>query len=99
MADFYISDASPINWRQSGAAKIAQNCQNLLCTFWHEIAYERSKGMDPEIVDLPLPQAKQKMKAEIYRVLGDYEPRAKILSVQVTGEESGDLHFNVGLRI
>lgn len=99
MAEYYINDTTPIDWNLRGAEKIAQNCQILLCTFLFEVAYERAKGMDPVIVDLPLPDAIRKMKSEVYRVIRTYEPRAKVMSVNVWGEESGDLHFTVGLDI
>ena len=98
---YYITNgnALSIDWNARGAAKIAQNCQNLLCTWLYEVAYERTKGIDPEIVDMPIEAARQKMRSEIYRVLRTYEPRAEIVSVKVTGEEPGDLLFYVGLNI
>lgn len=98
---YYITNTNglQIDWNTRGSAKIAQNCQNLLCIWLYEVAYERTKGIDPEIVDLPLEEARQKMRSEIYRVLRTYEPRAEIASVKVAGEEPGDLLFFVGLNI
>ncbi len=98
--DYIIGTArSPIDWNVRGTARIAQNAQNLLCTWMYEVAYERTKGVDPRIVDLPFEQAKIKMKSEIYRVIGTYEPLAEIKDIFVDGTNIGDMRVEVALDI
>ncbi len=88
-----------IDWSARGKERITQNIKNLLTTMRYEIAYDRTLGIDPSIIDKPLPQATALYTAEIYRVIADYEPRAKVREVKITTDGEGNMQAKVVIEL
>jgi len=98
----YIIDTSDsnLNWNAKGNERIAQNVRNLLRTWRYEVAFDRTRGLEPSILDKPLNEAIALYTAEVYRVVQDYEPNAQVKSVQFIGlDDEGNLQFRVVIEI
>lgn len=83
-----------INWNATGAERIRQNVKNLINTNRYDVAFMRLMGMDAALVDMPLGIIKGKIISNIYDLVKNYEPRAKITSADVYFE-GGELKYKV----
>lgn len=89
-----------INWGARGAEEIVQNCLTLIMTHKYEVAYDRTLGISPDYVDMPLQGAVAFVTAQIYKVISEREPRATVQDVQFLGvDEDGNLDFRVVIDI
>lgn len=82
---------APLNWNATGDERILQNIRNLISTWRYEVAYDRTKGLDPGMLDKPAESAQALYIAEIYRLIETYEPNAalkdvKLLSINPDGQ-------------
>ncbi len=94
------ADSSPLDWNASGDARIVQNVRNLIRTWRYEVAFDRTRGVDPAILDRPAPEAAARYTAEVARLIRDYEPRATLVSCEWTGlDDEGQLIFQVVIEI
>jgi len=97
-----IDTSKPVqlNWDASGIERIAQNVRNLISTWRYEVAYNRTLGIDTSILDKPADVAAALYIAEIYRLISDYEPRATVKEVQITGiNDEGNMQFRVVIEV
>ncbi len=95
-----FSNDSNINWTAKGVERILQNVKNLMNTWRYEIAYDRTLGIDPAILDMPQDKAIARYTAEIYRLVNTNEPRANVKSVTYTGSDGeGNMNFKVVVEI
>jgi len=99
----YILDTSQnvdLNWAAKDDERIAQNILNLLRTWRYEVGFDRTRGLDPAILDKPMSEAVALYTAEIYRLVADYEPRAMLKSVTFSGaDDEGNLQVKVVVEI
>lgn len=79
-----------IDWNAKGNERKAQNVANLINTYRYEIAYDRTKGMDPEIIDKPLHQMVNKFSSEVYRLISVYQPNVTVTEISpvVIGDDT-----------
>jgi len=102
VASYEIDTSKPVklDWAAKGVDRILQNVLNAISTFRYEVAYARTRGMDPAIQDRPAPIAAKLYASEIYRVVPEEEPRATVQEVQPIGiDEEGNLQFKVVIDI
>ena len=101
MAEYVISTSNPVlNWTATGNERIVQNVLNLIRTFRYSVGYDRTRGINPAVVDMPLNEAVMVYTAEIYRVVELYEPRATVTSVSFSGlDDDGNMDFEVAIEI
>lgn len=101
LAEYVISTSSPVlNWNATGNERIIQNVLNLIRTFRYAVGYDRTRGINPAVVDKPLNEAVMIYTAEIYRVVELYEPRATVKSVSFSGlDDDGNMDFEVAIEI
>jgi len=100
--EYFIDTGQPhnINWSASDEQRIIQNVQNLINTWKYEVAYNRVMGMDPTLLDQPLDIAVAMYTSEVFRLVSDYEPRAKVTEVGFSGiDDDGNMQFKVVLEI
>lgn len=99
----YVIDTlnpSALNWRASGNERIIRNVLNLIRTFRYDVGYDRTRGIDPSVVDKPLEEAAMVYISEIYRVVELYEPRVTVKEVRFTGADTeGNMQFRVVIEI
>jgi phage baseplate assembly protein W len=100
--ELVIDTSAPaaLDWAAAGVARIAQNVRNLISTFRYEVAYDRTLGIDPALLDKPAETAAAQYIAEVYRVVSLYEPRAMVKDVRFTGVDTdGNMQFQVVVEI
>ena len=75
--DFYPSDVYH---------EIIQNIKIICSTPKYSVPLDRAFGIDASILDRPLNYAQAKLSAEIIEAINNYEPRAKVKSVNFSGD-------------
>lgn len=89
-----------LNWAAKGAERIAQNVLSLLSTWRYEVAYDRTMGLHPGILDMPADKASALFIAEAHRIIPFYEPRAIIKEIQFLGvDDDGQMQHRVVIEI
>lgn len=79
--------------------EIFQNVRMILTTTKYSVPLDRLFGLDPSIVDMPMPAAQAKLTAEIVRAIHKYEPRCRVVRVWYDGNMDGRLIPTVRIRI
>lgn len=78
--------------------EIMRNARVIVTTLEGEVPYDRSFGLNPEILDLPLNEARDLYMVECITKMRKYEPRASVENVSFTFDEmSGKLYPKVVL--
>ena len=70
----------------STAEEIIQCVRCILATAKGTVFCYRDFGIDVELIDKPLPVAKNKFLSEVVRAINRYEPRAKVKKIRWTGD-------------
>lgn len=99
---YEIDTSKPINlnWNAKGDERILQNVINLINTWKYEVAYNRNKGIETSIVDKTHDVSAALYVAEVFRVVGEYEPRATVKEVKYVGvDDNGNMQFKVVVDI
>ena len=101
MSSYTIDTSDPnLDWQASSDERIIQNVLNLIRTFRYEVGYDRTRGINPDVVDKPLQEAIALYTSEIFRVVDLYEPRATVNSVKFIDVDSeGNMQFKVAIEI
>ena len=88
------------NWAASGTDRVVQNVLNLISLIRYEVAYNRTLGISPDIVDRPSDEAAAAYISEIVRVVEQNEPRATIQEIAYTGTTpTGEMNIRVVMDI
>ncbi len=98
----YVINTNNVNidWNSTGAERKLQNIANLINTFRYEVAYDRTKGLNPEILDKPALDSIPLYTAEIYRIIETYEPGVRLTRVTPTNIDAyGQINFEVVVEI
>ena len=66
--------------------RTVQNAKNLIMCRRGEIPYDRQRGLDPAVADLPLPELREAILPELDRVML-WEPDAEVVDASVTLED------------
>ena len=101
MAKYLVTDApgGEIEFEtRDDTARILQNVKNLMMLRMGELPYDRMRGIDPAIYDLGLVEANEKILPELDRVMG-WEPRATVMSAQVTKDLNGETRISAEVEI
>lgn len=89
-----------INWGAVGVERVLQNVQNLLSLTAYEIAFDRTRGLPADLVDMPAGEASCQFIARATEQLQRFEPRAKILNSALVGVTAdGQLNFEVVIDV
>ncbi|MTI49711.1 MAG: GPW/gp25 family protein [Firmicutes bacterium] len=89
-----------VNWKAKGDERIVQNVQNLISTFRYEVGFDRTKGVDPRLLDMESNEAMALYISEIYRLVETHEPRAKVIKVTPNDiTPYGDVNAKVVIEI
>lgn len=83
----------------SRVVEIIQNVRTILSTSKYTVPLDREFGLDPSIVDLPMPAAQAKLTAEIIATIHRYEPRCRVVRVYYEGDLDGRLSPIIRIRI
>lgn len=70
--------------------RTVQNCKNLLMCRMGEIPYDRQRGVDPALFDMPLSDAEELLLPELDRVML-WEPDAEVVSGRFDRDDAGKM--------
>lgn len=79
--------------------EILRNAKVVLSTVKGQVVLDRDFGMDPDILDLPIPEAETRFMVLAIQLLRVYEPRAAIQTVTFDGDSNGKLIPKVVIEI
>lgn len=90
----------PINFESNKnmLQRTLQNAKNLIMCRMGEVPYDRKRGIDPALFDMPIIDVNEQLMPEIDRVLG-WEPDAEAVSAVATRDENGDTVITVVVDI
>ena len=100
MAKYQIDNsASHIDFQTGDMRKrTLQNAKNLLMCRKGEVPYDRYRGFDPALFDLPIDKLREALVPELDRVMM-WEPDVKVLEAEATLLENGDVYIKVILEL
>lgn len=75
-----------------------QNCKNLLMAHMGEVPYDRYRGFDPALYDLPMSKLKAELMPELDRMLM-WEPDAKVVKADAKVDKDGKVIITVIVEI
>lgn len=94
MAYYEIDNTkAPIDFecnKEGNTERTLQNCKNLLMCRMGEVPYDRRRGLNPAVFDMPLPELNNVILSEVDRVLA-WEPDAKAVSARAYRDGNGEL--------
>ena len=79
-------------------ARTIQNAKNLLMTEMGEVPYDRYRGFDASLYDLPIGALRERLLPEIDRVML-WEPDVEVLGAECTLDENSRAIIEVTLTI
>lgn len=93
---------APIDFEETDLIKrTLQNAKNLLMCKMGEVPYNRYRGVDPTLFDLPLPSMRMELLPELDRVMM-LEPDVNVVDAEATILPNGETYIkvivNVGIR-
>ena len=80
------------------AARIVQNVKNLFLTRMGEVPYDRQRGFDPTLYDLPIHEFRDILMEELDRVLL-WEPYAEVVSAKILRTELTQIMFEAVIEV
>lgn len=75
----------------NGAPNVCAN--NLLRMVRGEVPFERVKGLDPRLIDKPLPSVGAELEADAEWLLETYEPRVQFNGIKLMPDDSANGGF------
>ena len=91
MAQYEITNLpEPIDFECSDSQllRTLQNAKNLLMCKRGEVPFDRQRGLDPALYDLPIAEASARLMPELDRVML-WEPDVEVVSGSIEREASG----------
>lgn len=91
---------SPINFESNNdiLQRTLQNVKNLLMCRMGEVPYDRMRGINPALFDMPINKVNEQLMPEIDRVLG-WEPDAEAVSAVAAQDENSDTVITVVVEV
>ena len=78
--------------------RTVQNAKNLIMCRMGEVPYDRYRGFDPALFDLPLPQMQEKLMPELDRVLL-WEPDCEVISATCTIDDDDNVIIKATIEV
>lgn len=100
MAVYVIDNRpAPIEFEDGDAAEqTIRNCKNLLMCKMGEIPFDRLRGFDPALMDLPMEQFRAELLPEIDRVI-TWECDAEVIDATCGFDAKGELIISVTIEV
>lgn len=100
MAKYQIDNvASPINFqRKDIVLRTLQNAKNLLMCRMGEVPYDRYRGFDPALFELPIQRMQEELMPELDRLML-WEPDAEVVEAEATLLPDGETYIKVILEL
>lgn len=71
-----------------------QNAKNLIMCRMGEVPYDRYRGFNPQLFDLPIEEFRDELIPELNRIMM-WEPDISVVSAEATLDESGEVYILV----
>lgn len=96
MALFQIDNVpSPIDFQESDFVKrTLQNAKNLLMCRMGEVPYDRYRGFDASLYDLPIERLREELLPELDRLMM-WEPDVEVADAEATLFKDGSVYIKV----
>ena len=100
MALYQIDNiASPIDFQESDLVlRTLQNAKNLLMCRMGEVPYDRWRGFDPALNDLPMDQMRNELLPELDRIML-WEPDVEAVDAEATLTPDGETYIRVTIEV
>ena len=100
MARYEIDNIpAPIDFEADGIIqRTLQNAKNLLMCRMFEVPYDRYRGLDPDLFDLPIGQMRTELIPELDRLM-TYEPDVEVVDAQAKLLDDGSTYIRVVLEV
>lgn len=101
MAIYEINNLpAPVRFGGTNATleRTLQNAKNLLMTRKGEVPYDRLRGFDQALYDLPIVKFREALLPELDRVMM-WEPDAEVAYAECDADRRGNVVIRVGLEI
>lgn len=100
MAQYQIDNvAYPINWEeQDQIQRTLRNAKNLLMCRMGEVPYDRLRGFDNGLFDLPTDQMREELLPELDRVML-WAPDVEVVDAEATLMEDGGTYIRVTVEV
>lgn len=100
MALYQIDNiASPIDFQESDLVlRTLQNAKNLLMCRMGEVPYDRLRGFDPALYDLPIQALREVLPRELDRVM-TWEPDVDVIESEATLMPDGSVYIKCILNV
>ncbi|MBQ6274486.1 MAG: hypothetical protein IJK63_09710 [Oscillospiraceae bacterium] len=100
MARYQIDNLpAPIDFQATDKTlRRLQNAKNLLMCRMGEVPFDRFRGFDTTLLELPLPELRTELLPELDRLM-IWEPGAEVVSAEATLLTGGELYIKVILEI
>lgn len=100
MAQYQIDNvASPIDFQESDIImRTLQNAKNLLMCGMGEVPYDRYRGFDRALFDLPFEEFEAELIPELDRVM-EWEPDVEVVDAEATLFDDGSIYIKVILEV
>ncbi len=96
MAQYQIDNVNyPIDFQEDDILmRTLQNAKNLLMCKMGEVPYDRLRGVDPAIFDLPINELREELLPELDRVM-EWEPDVEVVDAEATLRDNGETYIKV----
>lgn len=100
MAQYQIDNiASPIDFQEDDVIlRAVQNAKNLLMCRMGEVPYDRYRGIDPALFDLPITELQNELLPELDRLML-WEPDVEVADAEATLLDDGSVYIKVILEV
>ena len=101
MAIFEIDNRpAPIDFECNDDAimRTVQNAKNLMMCRMGEVPYDRYRGFDPELFDLPISQFREKLLPELDRVML-WEPDCEVTGATCSIDDNGEIYIKATIEV
>ena len=102
MARYEIDNRpSPTEFECEGSAMLQrtiQNAKNLLLCRMGEVPFDRYRGFNPALLELPIDKLRMQLIPELDRVMM-WEPDVEVADAEATLDENGEVYIRVILEI
>ena len=101
MAQYIITNRpAPIDFECNNEIilRTLQNAKNLLMCRMGDVPFDRYRGFDPALYDLPIQQLREKLLPELDRIML-WEPDVEIVDAECSLDENGDILIEATIEI
>lgn len=100
MPRYQIDNAAcPINWEEKDPIqRTIQNAKNLLMCRMGEVPFDRYRGFDPALFELPMEQLREELLPELDRAMM-WAPDVEVVEAEAALLKNGETYIRVTIEV